>query len=448
MAYIDDVPPVWNAYRLYESARSATADTRLLLLGDSKMSPEATGCPLGHGICRTWNVGQWSFIAPRARYQGGSGWLSFGFQPTSYSSGCTNRDPGATFTGGQSKLFPCNAVDYPFSGDAPTLSGTPFSQCVLTDQANFASGASPFGSVQVTSRLTYYGGTGMLSGCRVRSYRNANTDASPTYTQINETTLNMTTLSGLQYLDVDCGTGANPPGIGVVERGAALVETGMNMYLGPPVFYRGTPGSRTTGFGFAHISTGGHKTTDVYAVLGGGASETCTDANVQWYLQNVCFTPNFVLLDIGQNLNSGDETNELNAGTSATFRANYNLILDQLATIYSGISGAAQPYVILVNPTRSGYTDTHAEAKGRCIFQIAQERGCGFLDMMQLMPSNETGNGWWTKSADDVHYTGPTVPNYTGDGNGGECVAAAMWGGMAGESRGRQLASAVRARVR
>lgn len=447
MAYIDDVPPVWNAYRLYESARSTTADTRLLLLGDSKSSPEATGCPLGHGILRTWNVGRYSFVQARARYQGGSAWLANGFQPTSYSASRTSRDPGATFTGGESKLFPCNAVDYPFSGDAPNLSATPFTQCVLTDTANYASLASPFSAVQMTSRFTYYNNpASSVTSVRVRSYRNGGSDATPSYTTVNTTTLTLNAgVAGPTYLDVDCGTGANAPGVGAIEN--SVTETGGNFYIGPPVFYRGTPGSRVTGFGLCHIATGGHKTTDLYKVLGGGASETCTDANVQRYLQDVGFTPNFVLLDIGQNLET-DETNELTAGTDTTFRANYNAILDQLATIYSGISGAAQPFVVLVNPTRSGYTDTHCETKGRCIFSIAQQRNFGFLDMIQLMPYNGSGNGWWTRSGDDVHYTGPTVSNYTLDGNGGECVAATMWNAMAGESRGRQIASTSRTRGR
>lgn len=448
MAYIDDVPPVWNTWRLYESAKSTSADTRLLLLGDSKSSPEATGCPLGHGILRTWNVGRYSFVQARARYQGGSAWLANGFQPTSYSASRTNRDPGATFTGGESKLFPCNAVDYPFSGDAPNLSATHFTQCVLTDTANYATVANPFSSVQMTSRFTYYNNpASSVASVRVRSYRNGGTDDTPSYTSVNTTALTLNSgVAGPAYLDVDCGTGANPPGVGAIEN--SVTETGGNFYIGPPVFYRGTAGSRVTGFGLAHISTGGHKTTDLYAVLGGGAGETCTDANVRWYLENVCFTPNFVLVDIGQNLNSGGETDELTAGTSATFRTNYNAFLDQLNTIYDGISGASRPFVVLVNPTRSGYTDTHVEAKGRCIFQIAQERGYGFLDMIQLMTYNATGNGWWTRAGEDTHYTGPAVSNHTLTGNGAECVAAAMWCGMAGESRGRQSASATRARVR
>ena len=91
-----------------------------------------------------------------------------------------------------------------------------------------------------------------------------------------------------------------------------------------------------------------------------------------------------------------------------------------------------------MNPTRSGYTDLHNETKGRCIFSIAQQRNFGFLDMIQLMPYNGTGNGWWTRAGDDTHYTGPTVPNYTGDGNGSECVAGTMWNAVAGEYLGRK----------
>lgn len=446
MAYIDDVPPVWNAWPLYQSAINSSADTRLLIVGDSKCSPEATGAPLSHGITRTWNVGAWSFMAPRARYLGGAGWLSFGFQPASYSAGRINRDPGAVYTGGESQFLPCNGMDYPFSGDVPAASASPFTQCVLTDTPNYARVSAPFSSVQMTSRLTYYNNpTNSLQSCRVRSYRNAGTDATPSYTTVNTTTLTLNTgTAGMTYLDVDCGTGANAPGVGIVEN--SVVETGLNLYLGPPVFYRGTPGVRTTGFGISHIANGGHKPEDVLAALGGGASPTCTAANARWYLQNVGFTPNFVLLDIGQNLNAGAESNELNAGTSTTYRANINAILDQINTLYAGISGATAPFVIIVNPTRSGYTDLHCETKGRCLFSIAQQRNCGFLDMIQLMPYNTTGTGWWTE--DDIHYSGPAVPVHTITGNGSEAVAASMWGAMAGEYRGRLLTSAVRSRVR
>jgi hypothetical protein len=297
MAYIDDVPPVWNTWRLYESAKSTSADTRLLLLGDSKSSPEATGCPLGHGILRTWNVGRYSFVQARARYQGGAAWLSNGLQPTSVSSGRTSRDPGATFTGGESNFFPCNAVDYPFSGDAS--SGQPFSQCFVSDTANYASVATPFSSVQMTARQTYYRNPASSAvSVRMRSTRYAGSESafSGTVTTVNTTTVTLNTgTPGPDYVDIDGGTGSSPPGVDVYEAGAGNVETGTNLYLGPPVFYRGTPGSRVTGFGLAHIATGGHKTTDLLAVLGGGGSPTCTTANVRWYLQNACFTPNFSL---------------------------------------------------------------------------------------------------------------------------------------------------------
>ena len=69
MAYTDDVPAVWNAWPLFKSASTSSMDTRLLLVGDSKINPDATSAPLGHGICRTWPVAAWSFISPRSGYR-------------------------------------------------------------------------------------------------------------------------------------------------------------------------------------------------------------------------------------------------------------------------------------------------------------------------------------------------------------------------------------------
>lgn len=448
MAYIDDVPPVWNAWRLYQSARDANADTRLLLIGDSKCSPEATGAPLSHGITRTWNVAAWSFVAPRARYQGGPAWLANGLQPAGGAlSGRTSRDPGTAYTGGENNFLPCNGVDIPFVGNA--TSGQPFSQMCLVGGAHYASGANPFASVQMTSRQTYYlNPTNSINSARMRSIRYAGSETaySGTVTTVNTTTITLATgTPGMTYTDIDCGTGANTPGIDVYESGDGLDETGKNLYLGPPVLYRGTPGNRVTGFGISHIATGGHDTEDILAVLGGGGSPICTAANARWYLQNVGFTPNFIMLDIGQN-SATNENTELSAGTETSFRTNVNAILDQITTLYNGISGASQPFVILVNPTRSAYSDTNNQTKGRVLFSIAQQRQCGFLDMIQLMPNNTAGTGWWTE--DDIHYSGPAVQNHSLTGSGAECVAASQWAAMAGECNGRQLASAVRARVR
>lgn len=448
MAYTDDVPAVWNAWPLFKSASTSSMDTRLLLVGDSKINPDATSAPLGHGICRTWPVAAWSFISPRSGYTGSPAWMSNGFQGATVGGATitrNGRNAGATFTGGESLLYPVYAIDLSSAGNVTDGSAAAFSQCVLTDNGNYATANAPFSGVQCTSRLLYVNNpSGSMVSARVRSYRQAGTDASPAYTTVNTTslTLNTGTAALPSYLDVDCGTGANAPGVGIIEN--STDETSKCLYLGPPVFYRGTPGSRTTGFGFCHMATGSYTSENVLAAFGGGGSPTCSVANVRLYLQHAGFTPNFILLDVGQNT-SGTENTELTAGTQTTYKANMQAILTQIATVYSGMS-APMPYIILCNPYATGYTTTHCETKGRALYNLARSNGCGFIDMFQFLNRHGTGTEWYTE--DGIHPSGPAVNSHSLTGNGAECWAATLWAAGFGEYVGRLNSSSVRARMR
>lgn len=521
MAYIDDVPPVWNTWRLYQSARDSAADTRLLILGDSKCALNSSAANYMHGVCRTWNVGRWSFLCTRSAYVGSAYWLASGFSAASYSAARTGVNPGGTASGGDTLLSPNEFFDHPFSSEPPNGSATAFLQAYLNDLLNYASG-DPWGGQQVSVRLPYYQKTGHVPSLRVRSYRYTGTDytvAGANFSTINTTAITVDTGSGAwTYLDSDCGTGAGPPGVGIVEN--SQTENGTRFYSGTITWFKGTPGTRTTGFGLSSIATGGYTTQSLLRCLGGdGASRTCSEANVGIYLANTCFWPNFVMLDIGQNL-WGSESTELAAGTQTTFRTNIAAILDQLNRIYD-LNSQPRPFVVLCNHTSSGYTQTTMETKGRVLFDLARQYGYGFIDRIQTMPRDCTTvqavtsatvsgagptytitkvgafSGYWPQiislanngggvstvglariesktndaltvrpltcvfgaggcnlttirpfTMDGTHYASPDTNGNSLTGHGAEWLAQSDWSAMAGESYGRQLASATRARVR
>ena len=429
MSYTLQVPTSYNTAGLRAALLSSSCDVRMGIGIDSRHALDASNCPVWHGITRTWNV-PWSGIMTRAANLGSAFWGTGGNSNTNFASARAILRPDQTNSASIADIAPVQILDYPFTGDAPTLSASPYMQQFLTGWGSAVRG-NPWASLQTTARIPWYRHAGGVTTVRFRSYRKSGTDASPTYTSVaTPSSTSMAGADGWQFTDVDCGAGADDPGCGIIEGGTAVNETGTRMLVGPVSYYRGTPGSRTTGFCLAPWGVGGYCTLDAIRMWGGdGANAYCTTANAAWFLTNVMFSPNYQMLcGAGQNsLNATTgadpvEQTQLNAGIETNYYNNTVAIIAAMNAAYDAAL-LPRPTYILVNDFKTGYNAIHHETRGRALYRIAREIGGVFIDLYQLALNSPA---LWTP--DNIHLTGPTVTNYSFTvGNGADYMAAAMW---------------------
>ncbi len=247
MSYRLQVPTSYNTAGLRAALASTACDVRLGIGIDSRTALDASNCPVWHGIIRTWDV-PWSGILCRAASLGSAFWASGGFSNTNFAAARAILRPDQANSAAIADIAPTQILDYPFSGDAPTLSASPYMQQFLTGWGSAVRG-NPWASQQTIARIPWYRHAGGVTTVRFRSYRKTGTDASPTYNNVaTPSSVSMAGADGWQFTDMDCGAGTDDPGCGLIEGGTAVVETGTRMLVGPVSYYRGTAGNRTTGF--------------------------------------------------------------------------------------------------------------------------------------------------------------------------------------------------------
>ncbi len=429
MSYRLQVPTSYNTAGLRAALASTACDVRMGIGIDSRTALDASNCPVWHGIIRTWDV-PWSGILCRAASLGSAFWASGGFSNTNFAAARAILRPDQANSAAIADIAPTQILDYPFSGDAPTLSASPYMQQFLTGWGSAVRG-NPWASQQTIARIPWYRHAGGVTTVRFRSYRKTGTDASPTYNNVaTPSSVSMAGADGWQFTDMDCGAGTDDPGCGLIEGGTAVVETGTRMLVGPVSYYRGTAGNRTTGFCLAPWGVGGYCTLDTVRQWGGdGANAYSTTANAAWFLANAMFAPNYQMLcGAGQNSTNPligtdpAEQTQLNAGDQTNYYNNIRAIIDAMNAAYDA-AALPRPTYILVNDFRTGYTATHHETRGRALYRIAQEIGSIFIDLYQLALNSPA---IWTP--DNIHLTGPTTTNYSFTvGSGADYMAATMW---------------------
>jgi hypothetical protein len=441
MAYADDVPAVYNALGLRKDLLASPCNFRAVLSPDSRTDMGAAQCPWMAGVVRTWPIA-WSAIAVKSTYGGSAAFLSNGFEPTTYATARGVKRPDQTLSGGHTKIAPLPILDFPFSSDVPFPAGadTAFSQVVMTQTVDYALGQQ-WAGLQVTARVPWYRTSSAVPSVRIRSYRNTGTDAAPVYTTVNTSgAIAMTGANAWQFTDIDCGAGSGSPGVGILENN--VTETGTQMYIGPRVFYRGTPGNRVAGACMVGFGVGGAANIDFLRAMGGdGANNYCNATEVAWFLQNVGFIPNYFLhLGGGQNsltVNNGTDTGEatqLNAGVSTIFKNTHRNICTQINTIYAA-NGWPIPTHVFVNDYQTGYGETHRQTRGRALFELAREFNGAFFDLFQLSSRSGAGTPWYT--TDGVHMNGPAVANYVATvGSGADYMAGLLWSAIMGTGTG------------
>lgn len=433
MGYREDVPAVYNNATIKAALTSAACDVRMGIGLDSRNALDASNCPVWHGIIRTWDV-PWSGILARAAGLGSPFWGSGGFSNSNFAAARAVIRPDQANSAAIADISPTQILDYPFSGDAPTLSGSPFMQQFLAGWGSAVRG-NPWASQQTIARIPWYRHAGGVTNVRFRSYRKSGTDASPTYNAVaSPSSVSMAGANGWQFTDMDCGNGANDPGCGLIEGGSAVDETGTRMLIGPVSYYRGTAGNRTPGFCLAPWGVGGYTTLDAIRQWGGdGANAYCTTAHAAWFLANAMFAPNYQMLcGAGQNstypLIGTDpaEQTQLNAGDQTNYYNNIRAIIAAMNAAYDA-AAIPRPTYILVNDFRTGYNAIHHETRGRALFRIAREIGGIFVDLYQQATNSPS---LWTP--DNIHLTGPAVTNYSFTvGNGADYMADLLWKSLA-----------------
>ena len=147
--------------------------------------------------------------------------------------------------------------------------------------------------------------------------------------------------------------------------------------------------------------------------------------------------PTHMLHMLGQN-QTNTQTTELNAGTKTQFKADYTAYLAFIDGAYTANS-RTPPRHCLCSPVilgagalaTAGRTATNYTTMAQATYEVAQARGCAYINLMtaQVTPADmmyahtaggDNTSAYWTNSStDEVH------PNVTGQGAGS--IALAMW---------------------
>lgn len=381
------------SYRLadwFAGILDAGNDFRMLCLGDSIMAEGSSVTQLGLGIARTWRVPVYSGSFHRGAATGATGATDAVFKDTPWSSAnhsggtASSRVPNDTFADGSSKFHPIGASDNRIStnvADLSTLFRCDFGGWSVgnMDLNNYA-GGNPFAG-ECVARYMYHSkptGNGTSGSLKLSGRRNSAATGTPA-------TLTLNTTEGLAYQDITIAAAATHPGVAVL--GGTGDETGLHLHSIGAGIWASSGGVRTPGLYQSYIAVGAYTTTDILAVLGGGASPTCLDAYVQAFVQHAALLPNRFLHMYGQNATAAEAT-EFAGGGYAVYKANTLAILDRVDAICTalGITG----HMHLLVGCYEGGTDAYNALRSQALFEIAQERGnCAMVTTHdRLMPAN------------------------------------------------------------
>lgn len=233
----------------------------------------------------------------------------------------------------------------------------------------------------VTARLIYFKNTSAPTSVTWKTYRRNSLN--------NSTTFNPNGAAAIAYVDTDFNTSATSDNLNAIRGQLHADSLGTNETgtVLPCLFVRffrpNTPGLEVHNWsqpGWNFITF----TDNTYA----GMSTTYTPqllAALGW--------PTHLLLLHGQNQTTA-QTNELNLGTSTTFKANYNTWLNELMAAYIG-AGQPLPKVCLLSPYKVGPVKLATDSRNvlnyatmdQAIYEVAAARGYAFVSLLQMTPT-------------------------------------------------------------
>lgn len=326
---------------LVASAVYAIAGCAAMFVGDSKTADDSTDANNAYDFMR--GITGVNIVGRGTKGYNGGG--SYSAQ-LSESAGSTDvfaiRAPGDAFAGGAGAWQGTNPVkvrEFRWSAGVADF-GSPPVTATLNDVDNYGD-TDPWEGKSVMARFVYLQGTGMVDTVRANAQRNGSDVGSAPDTALTGAT-------AIKYVDHDCGSGSGTPGMRV-KFGTGVNETGK--YLVPMgfYFYAHSSGTRLAGLSVSQMGIGGYNSADILAMLGGGASPTCTKANARAWLEAMG-TPNLFIVDMFTNP-AGTEYNDLAAGTLTSTIAAVQAVYDIIAehcSLYS--TGAVTPTVLFLNP--------------------------------------------------------------------------------------------------
>lgn len=233
----------------------------------------------------------------------------------------------------------------------------------------------------VTARLIYFQNTSAPTGAAWKTYRRNTLNQS--------TTFNPNGAAAIKYVDTAFNTSTTSNNLNALRGqlhcdSAGTAETGTVIPCLFIRFYRpNTPGLEVHNWSQAGWNTTTF-TNDTYA----GLSTTYTPQLLEAF-----GWPTHFLFLLGQNQTTTHQ-NELNVGTSTTFKADYATWLDEIMAAYDG-AGRQRPSVCLMSPYRLGpaklATDsrntTNYDTMDQAIYELAASRGYAFISLNQMTPT-------------------------------------------------------------
>lgn len=212
---------------------------------------------------------------------------------------------------------------------------------------------------------------------------------------------------GVSYVDTAFQTATGYPGIqvrtetGYDEGVGATKRTAY--YHGGFAWYRGTPGVRTPGLFVSSIAYSGGNTTHLLGALGGGGGSVAVpQANAVGWLQGM-FSPRYWLVDLGQNATSAEST-EYATGGYSVYKANIQLIINQIRVLHAAMSLSGLPVILLCAPYEApSGTSGYGTLRESALYELSQENdSVAFLNVHRLM-SSHLSRAIWT--VDGTHPT-------------------------------------------
>jgi len=284
-------------------------------------------------------------------------------------------------------------------------------------------------STNVRARLIYLQNTSGPSSLVWRTTRGGTTS--------NSTAFNANGATAITYVDADFATTSTnsnatrlypqlkTDALGTNETGTFIPIIGLRVFT-PSVAGLEIYDWAQSGFNLTHFYDTTNYDTPTAAFL------------AQWFA--ALDWPTHIKHMLGQN-QTNTETTQLNAGNKTQFKADYNAMLDFIDSAYTS-NGRTPPKHCLVSPVllgagalaTSGRTIVNYTTMAQATYEVAQQRGCAFINLMaaQVTPmdmvyahtaaGDNTSMFWTNTSTDEVH------PNATGQGAGS--IALAEWAQM------------------
>lgn len=312
-----------------------------------------------------------SGAVPDTASQQVSGVTATDFSPNAYREivckGTANGDLDSAGT------FPSNTAVQGFGTNHDNFER--FNSIVQPSETSSSGGNWTVGGGALTARLIYFQNTNGPSDWRWMGYRNGSFYAGST-----SPTFNANGAESIQYVDCTIAAYATStseanarvrPSIFTAASGTTVTANECLPVIGCLIW-----DPNVTGLIMSRWSNAGWNSTHfVDTALFSDTHMAAWLAAIGW--------PTHIKMQVGQNQTAGEQT-ELNAGTYTTYKANINAIIDRINARYTA-AGRAVPRYYLVAPYDTSQTATNYAAMATALYEIAQARGCAFLNLPALM---------------------------------------------------------------